>query len=158
MKTVTKQCACGVAFETSLKEVNRGNGKFCSRSCALAEGRSNRKDIKVDVNCGWCKKSFKVKPSRLKTKKGLVYCSRSCKETGQSLDGIAGMQPSHYKDHSKYRQYALDNLKNECNRCGYNKNIKILQAHHKDSNRANNDLENLELLCPNCHAEEHLGA
>jgi hypothetical protein len=27
-----------------------------------------------------------------------------------------------------------------------------LELHHKDGNRTNNCLENLELLCPNCHA------
>ena len=27
-----------------------------------------------------------------------------------------------------------------------------LEVHHKDGNKANNILENFELLCPNCHA------
>ena len=27
-----------------------------------------------------------------------------------------------------------------------------LELHHKDGNRYNNDLENLEILCPNCHS------
>jgi predicted HNH restriction endonuclease len=30
-----------------------------------------------------------------------------------------------------------------------------LNVHHKDWNHENNDLGNLELLCPNCHSEEH---
>jgi hypothetical protein len=31
--------------------------------------------------------------------------------------------------------------------------IKIpLELHHKDGNNSNNNLSNLELLCPNCHA------
>ena len=41
-----------------------------------------------------------------------------------------------------------------CERCGYNK-LEILHVHHKDKNRNNNSLENLELICPNCHYEEH---
>lgn len=41
-----------------------------------------------------------------------------------------------------------------CERCGYDK-YEILQVHHKDKNRQNNNLDNLELICPNCHAEEH---
>jgi len=28
-------------------------------------------------------------------------------------------------------------------------------VHHKDRNRENNEIENLELLCPNCHSEDH---
>jgi 5-methylcytosine-specific restriction endonuclease McrA len=27
-----------------------------------------------------------------------------------------------------------------------------LEIHHKDGNRTNNDLTNLQLLCPNCHS------
>ncbi len=42
----------------------------------------------------------------------------------------------------------------KCERCGYDK-VQILQAHHKDRNTKNNTLNNLELLCPNCHMEEH---
>lgn len=41
-----------------------------------------------------------------------------------------------------------------CERCGYNKK-EILHVHHKDRNRTNNDMDNLELICPNCHYEEH---
>ena len=42
----------------------------------------------------------------------------------------------------------------KCERCGYQK-IEILQVHHKDRDTKNNNLENLELVCPNCHYEEH---
>lgn len=28
-----------------------------------------------------------------------------------------------------------------------------LELHHKDGNHYNNDLTNLEVLCPNCHAQ-----
>lgn len=28
-----------------------------------------------------------------------------------------------------------------------------LQAHHKDGDKTNNELENLQLLCPNCHSQ-----
>ena len=41
-----------------------------------------------------------------------------------------------------------------CQRCGYCK-FEILQVHHRDRDRKNNNLDNLELICPNCHCEEH---
>ncbi|MHB1769558.1 MAG: HNH endonuclease [Minisyncoccota bacterium] len=41
-----------------------------------------------------------------------------------------------------------------CERCGYDTK-EILNVHHKDRNHENNAMNNLELLCPNCHAEEH---
>lgn len=41
-----------------------------------------------------------------------------------------------------------------CEKCGYNK-YEILQVHHKNKNRNDNKVENLEIICPNCHYEEH---
>lgn len=42
-----------------------------------------------------------------------------------------------------------------CERCGNTHwlgEIIPLELHHKNGNHADNDLDNLELLCPNCHA------
>jgi 5-methylcytosine-specific restriction endonuclease McrA len=44
----------------------------------------------------------------------------------------------------------------KCERCEYDEMPEILGVHHKDRNRKNNDLSNLEVLCPNCHSLEHL--
>ena len=43
----------------------------------------------------------------------------------------------------------------QCEICGLSEwnGVPIpLQCHHKDSDRSNNELDNLQLLCPNCHA------
>jgi predicted HNH restriction endonuclease len=32
------------------------------------------------------------------------------------------------------------------------KNRKGLEIHHKDGNNSNNELSNLEIICPNCHS------
>lgn len=39
-----------------------------------------------------------------------------------------------------------------CNNSSWNGVPIPLEVHHKDGNKRNNDLENLQLLCPNCHA------
>lgn len=39
----------------------------------------------------------------------------------------------------------------KCARCGYNEFPCSLQVHHKDSDRDNNNTDNLILLCANCH-------
>lgn len=48
-------------------------------------------------------------------------------------------------------------LEYKCNKCGiidsYNTLPIIIQLHHKDGNKHNNLLENLEFLCPNCHSQ-----
>lgn len=54
-----------------------------------------------------------------------------------------------------YRKLVSDSGKlTECLRCGYN-NKQVLEVHHKDRNRSNNSMENLEVLCANCHKLEH---
>lgn len=55
-----------------------------------------------------------------------------------------------------YRQLAFKYYDIKRNRCFYSKYRNILVVHHKDRNRLNNAVENLEILCLNCHAEEHI--
>lgn len=62
------------------------------------------------------------------------------------------------KSHKLKGKLLKDNVKEHiCERCRksswLNKQIP-LELHHKDGDRYNNELENLELLCPNCHALE----
>lgn len=43
-----------------------------------------------------------------------------------------------------------------CEKCGiyeWNDSHITLEIHHKDGNNKNNKLENLEILCPNCHSQ-----
>ena len=55
-----------------------------------------------------------------------------------------------------YRKNAHKVYPKCCSKCGYDKHPKILVVHHKDGDRKNGKLTNLEILCPNCHAEAHL--
>lgn len=67
------------------------------------------------------------------------------------------MMPDHYKDGSqaKYRVTAFKIKPKICEDCGYDAVPEILQVHHMDRNRTNNDISNLKVLCPNCHQIEH---
>lgn len=43
----------------------------------------------------------------------------------------------------------------KCEQCGFsmwNNQLIPLEIHHKDRNSLNNTLENIQLLCPNCHS------
>lgn len=84
-------------------------------------------------------------------------CSRSCANAHRT--GIKYKLGQPLKDKVKAQRSLklrlLDARGKKCERCEYDK-YEILQIHHKDRNRNNNDLSNLQLICPNCHYEEHL--
>jgi hypothetical protein len=55
---------------------------------------------------------------------------------------------------STYRMRALKTHGAYCDYCGYGFAVQMLDVHHIDSNRENNDLDNLQVLCVWCHALE----
>lgn len=86
-------------------------------------------------------------------------CSRACANTARA--GIL------YTKEGKFNKAYQGRLLKEkvataqggvCERCGES-NYAILQVHHKQERHlgGNDDLSNLELLCPNCHTTHHLG-
>ncbi len=118
-----------------------GNKVFCSLVCW---GISNRKE-KACLICG------KLILSGLNKK----TCSRRC--ANKSREGIKYKIGSPKDKAQLFKSLKLVLLKERgtiCSRCTYSK-YEILQIHHKDRNRKNNKLDNLELICPNCHYEEH---
>jgi hypothetical protein len=144
---------CKTEFEKAVYLLKNTN--YCRREC-----QHNSRKTQESFSCAFCFKSFTRRPSsRSNSRSGLFFCSRECKDSAQSLEeNFPEIRPAHYANGKRsYRQKALNKKENQCNRCGYNQNIKILQVHHIDENRDNNKLDNLEILCPNCHAEIHWG-
>jgi len=43
----------------------------------------------------------------------------------------------------------------KCERCGTTRDVE-LPRHHKDRDRSNNEIENLEVICVACHNKEHM--
>lgn len=121
-------------------EISRGR-VFCSSECY---GVANRKESPCVV-CGTLIQAHENKKT----------CSRSCANKNRAgVHYRTGSSKDKVKDQRaiKLRVFAAKGEK--CERCAYDKK-EILNVHHKDRNHGNNDLDNLELLCPNCHAEEH---
>jgi len=151
-RTLERQCQfCHKSFQAPVKELNRGNAKFCSMVC-----RSSARKITFrapNLNCAYCKVPFYRRNRKVHSKSGLVFCCRAHKDIAARIDGIKAIHPSSYGVTKDYRDIAFRNLPNVCNRCGFDK---VLVVHHKDRDRSNNTLGNLEILCPNCHALEHL--
>ena len=71
-------------------------------------------------------------------------------------DILAGKYPEYQTFKLKNRLIKEGIKENKCEICGITEwnNLPItLQAHHMDGDRTNNTLENLSLLCPNCHSQ-----
>lgn len=72
-------------------------------------------------------------------------------------DELFSKTSNHHKDIIK-REYILRFLNNKpkCEICGiedWNNQPIIFQIHHIDGDNKNNEKENLQLLCPNCHSQ-----
>ncbi len=127
---------------------------YCSKHCS---SRGKAKSSPITISCAVCNKSFERYLSDLKnSKSGIYFCSRACKGKAQRIGTqIPEILPPHYGKSTAYRALAMRNKEKICERCGYQDIPEILEVHHRDQNRSNNELSNLEILCPTCHAEVH---
>lgn len=124
----------------SLLDKSRGRA-YCSTTCY---GMACRKETTCVV-CG----------TPILANLNKKTCSRSCANKNRA--GISYKIRSPYDKVKAQQSLKLRLLKlrgNKCERCDYDKHY-ILQMHHKNRNRGDNSMENLELICPNCHYEEH---
>lgn len=149
---VNAKCpVCSIEYTRQKRQLN--SLLTCGPSCTNV-----LKGSAVIASCAHCENKIRKSKSDIAaSKSGLVFCNRECKEAGQKY--IKEIQPEHYNTGSgvsSYRKKALDSYAHMCVECGFS-NIKALQVHHIDKNRDNNALENLEILCANCHLIKHLG-
>ena len=160
IKTVAKSClTCQISFQAPLKEIRRGNGKYCSLRCSVQANSIKFKKLRVpNTTCAWCAKEFWMPPRRKTySKSGLNFCTRLCKDHAQRLGGLEAIQPDHYGTGTSvhYRALALRSLPNRCASCSFEQVPEVLEVNHKDFDRSNNRLSNLEILCPTCHQIYH---
>lgn len=142
-KPNTKCSVCGKHIYRRPCEIERSNnGVFCSMSCY---GISCRKEHPC-VICG----SSILASANKKT------CSRGCANTNRTgiQYKLGRTNKSKVKSQRALKIRMIKERGDACERCRYSQ-VEILQVHHRDRNKSNNKLENLELVCPNCHAKEH---
>lgn len=141
-KPNTKCVICGkVLYRRPCALEKSGGRAFCGQLCYGFACRKGKP-------CIICGKSILASLHR-KT------CSRSCSNKNR-----VGVKYKVNRPHDKVKYQRGLKIRllrargKNCERCGYAK-FEILQVHHKNRDRDNNNLENLELICPNCHCEEH---
>jgi len=163
---------CKKEFEPPIAEVNRGNGYYCSRKCGLEVGKrifqqkaAALKLLRPKVKCAFCGLEYSLKPSQLKnSKSGLYFCCREHKDMAQRIGGIKEIMPPHYgmgNGCNDYRERALAHYGSSCQNpdCVLRQNntdvpVIMLDVHHKDRDRTNSHIDNLEVLCVWCHARK----
>lgn len=77
--------------------------------------------------------------------------------TGQSWNKDKKLKnwESYKSSSQRIRTHLIKERGHTCEKCmldTWDNNPIPLEVHHIDGNRANNKVENLQLLCPNCHA------
>ena len=139
MSRGVKSCGeCGTEFEFISTRAN--TAKYCSRKCYY---KSLKGKGSIKYTCKHCGEDFFDSPS-----KNRKYCSMACINKSKKET----FKPKYTT--VRKMMLAREMIK-ECTRCGYSEYPKILGVHHKDRNRENNAVSNLEVLCPNCHSLEH---
>ena len=147
-----KYCGKIIPYE---KRVN----DFCNHSCATSYNNIGvKRNTGSSLPLSHCLNCGKEIP------RGNKYCNNKCQAQFKYKEYIknwksgleSGCKGS--DDVSNYiRKYLFEKYNNSCQECGWNKinyftGLVPLQIHHIDGNCLNNKEENLQLLCPNCHA------
>ncbi len=137
--TVCGVCSKAIYRRPCEMEKNSGNA-YCSMKCY---GISCRRELPCAacgklILAGWNKKT----------------CSRTCANKQRAGISYTGPRKDKVVSQRSLKLRLLSARGTQCERCGYRK-PEVLQVHHKDRNRGNNNLDNLALICPNCHYEEH---
>ena len=140
-----KCCVCGKEFERELKfynlNIKRRHRFYCSKKCQM----QHHKTGKIE-QCAFCGKEVYITPNRKsKSKSGLIFCSHGC--NASYFNPITKL-----KDNSSgYRVKAFKEYEHKCAICGWCEDERVLEVHHIDEDRTNNDIKNLMILCPICH-------
>jgi hypothetical protein len=129
--------------------------KYCSSSCAAKINNIlYPKRTKLD-NYKTKKQNFCLYCGGLCVKK---YCSYSChqeKRKEEYKEKILSNDP--LISNRLYRKFLIEEYGAKCMECGWDKVNPItkncpIELEHIDGNSRNNELNNLKLLCPNCHS------
>ena len=80
------------------------------------------------------------------------YCSTTCQQTKQMIDAVE-LGTASNRTLKRYLVYTNGHRCCRCLNTVWNELPIPLELEHIDGNSYNNELNNLELLCPNCHAQ-----
>jgi len=150
-KHIINNCLqCGDEIETTIGE----NKHFCSKSCSASYNNVRRKKLKKTKICKNCGNLINGKN---------IYCNNICQNEYQRNQifkkiELGIFQLKNKETESKWlKKYLIEKHGNKCMKCGWGEVHLItgkvpIQINHIDGHMENNKLNNVELLCPNCHS------
>jgi predicted RNA-binding Zn-ribbon protein involved in translation (DUF1610 family) len=89
-----------------------------------------------------------------------IYCSNPCQREWQSKERIRQWLEEGKDWNTNIPDWAKRTLGEKrgyhCEECGidkHNEKILVLECDHIDGDHTNNNIDNLRLICPNCHSQ-----
>lgn len=86
------------------------------------------------------------------------YCDSSCQNEHRQKLVFEKIEAGNITfDHRQYKKFLIHKHGEKCMECGWCERNKTsgkipVELEHMDGNSENNSLDNLKLLCPNCHS------
>jgi len=124
---------------------------------------------KYCLDCSPFKSNNRGDPRRIPFRETLRTCGGCSNEIGQRRKFCTACISK--KTRFKRKKWAVELLGGKCIKCGYKKNLCALHFHHRDPTQKEfgiskqsshisfekfkNEILKCDLLCANCHAEEH---
>ena len=147
-----EECGCKLTFKQRFN-------KFCSSSCSAKHNNvirgkrsiETRKKISGTIHSKHQDKKYEEFTIEKKKKTNVREDKISRWLQGENFTRGATQVPSFIKD------YLMKLHNNKCEKCGWGETNETtgkipLEIHHIDGDCTNNKMENLQLLCPNCHS------
>ena len=142
--TTCSHCLTPIYRRPCVQHSSKSGRVFCSVACNVAF-----KGISEHV-CPICSTSFRKRPGK--------FCSRACANKSRLGTYYTGSRKKDKCTTIRGLKKRLIELRGAtCERCSYSTYATILIVHHvlPRAKGGTNELTNLELICPNCHAVEH---
>lgn len=131
---------CKKEFAVRKCYTKRGRGKFCSKSCSTIYRNTHNNPAKKPG----VRKKISENHADVSGKNNPMYGKRGHLAPSY-IDGRNSIKGD------IWRKIALTNKDPICEICGTAAEGRSLHIHHKDKNRNNNNLDNLQVVCVLCH-------
>jgi hypothetical protein len=142
---------CKKSFYAKPFWIKRGFGKYCSSNCQHL-GRRNGEMVPCSV-CG--KKVYRPLRRLSISKSKKFFCNKSCQTKWRNQEFVGNKHVNWKEGKFAYRTVLLRNqVLPICAKCR-SKDERVMETHHLDKNRSNNNISNLIWLCRNCHFLVH---